>query len=82
MNNAAIVSRPAVVNGQWRRDNAGRVVAVICDCGASIYFGRKIHSRLVDPHEGVALCKCCKSFVRVPVGFVDDGAIAVTTAQK
>lgn len=55
--------------GEWIRDASGRVVAVICDCGQPLYYRGAVHSRLVDPHAGTALCKRCREMVRVPVEF-------------
>jgi hypothetical protein len=60
---------PVPLLGEWHRDPEGKVVAVICECGNPMYYQRKVHSRLVDPHAGTALCKRCKQMVRVPVQF-------------
>jgi hypothetical protein len=70
MNNAVMnLAEPQTLLGDWHRDPEGRVVAVICECGNPMYYQRKIHSRLVDPEKGAALCKRCKEWVRVPVRF-------------
>ena len=60
---------PVPLLGEWHRDPEGKVVAVICECGNPLYYQWKVHSRLVDPHAGTALCKRCKQMVRVPVQF-------------
>lgn len=58
---------PEIVQGQWQRNDSNHVTLVICDCGRPIFYEGAIHSRIVIPGEGVALCKGCKRLVRVPV---------------
>lgn len=53
--------------GKWRLNEAGRVVTVYCDCGEAVFYRGAIHSRLVIPGDGTALCKRCRGMVRVPV---------------
>lgn len=77
MSDAAIVSTdeaPISIKPQerWLRDETGRVKCVICRCGETVYYKGAIHSRLVVPENGTALCKRCRASVRVPVGYVDD----------
>lgn len=70
MNDAAISLTEAPVHpGDWTRDADGRVMVVLCECGAPVYYRGMIHSRLVNPHNGTALCKRCREWVRVPAGF-------------
>lgn len=70
MNNAVMnLAEPDILLGDWYRDPEGQVVAVICECGNPMYYQSKVHSRIVDPTAGTALCKRCKAWVRVPVRF-------------
>ncbi len=70
MNSAVMnLAEPVPLLGDWHRDPAGHVVTVICECGNPMYYRRKVHSRLLDPERGTALCKKCKGWVRVPVRF-------------
>jgi hypothetical protein len=69
MNNVAIVLTEP--QERWHRDEAGHVKSVVCRCGQPVYYKGAIHSRLVLPAEGTALCKKCRGMVRVPVGYVD-----------
>lgn len=65
---ATLLDKP-VFEGKWRRNEDGRVVTVYCDCGEAVFFRGAIHSRLVIPGDGTALCKNCRGMVRVPVRF-------------
>lgn len=66
----------AAVGGDWFRDPTGRVTTVVCACGAPVFYRGAIHSRLVVPENGTALCKRCKRMVRVPVIFGEKKAAA------
>lgn len=63
-------ARHVPVDGIWDYDDAGQVIAVTCDCGSPLYYGDAIHSRIVLPKEGIARCRKCKQWVKVPVTFV------------
>lgn len=69
MNNAAInlTEGQPVLSGKWCRDAGGAVKSVYCDCGYPMFYRDAIHSRYVVPKDGMALCKNCRSMVRVPV---------------
>lgn len=61
--------RQAPCEGKWRRNETGRVVTVYCDCGEAVFYRGAVHSRLVIPGDGVALCRKCRRLVRVPIRF-------------
>lgn len=63
---------PEIVPGRWQRDGNNAVVMVSCECGRPIFYDGAIHSRLVVPGEGVALCRGCKRLVKVPVRLVEN----------
>jgi hypothetical protein len=42
-------------------------VAISCPCGRQIFDGRVIKARVVDVVSGLAKCRSCKSWVRVPI---------------
>lgn len=69
MNDVAIISTEC--KSRWYRDSTGQVTAVVCGCGQPVFYKGAIHSRLVVPVDGTALCKKCREMVRVPVGWVD-----------
>lgn len=68
---AAIPFSEDIVSGEWYRDDDGRTRVVVCACGAPVFYRGAIHSRLVVPENGTALCKRCRRMVRVPVVFAD-----------
>ena len=59
----------APIDGDWFRDREGKVTTVVCECGSPVFYRGAIHSRLVVPENGTALCKRCRAMVRVPVVF-------------
>lgn len=77
MNDAAtLLAEETPLAGDWFRDSQGRVTTVVCDCGQPVYYRGAIHSRLVVPIDGTALCKRCRCMVRVPVAFSEEKAAA------
>lgn len=64
-------SHKPIFDGEWQRNAAGQVMTVYCDCGHPVFYRGAIHARLVVPENGTALCKQCRSMVRVPVIFAD-----------
>lgn len=67
--NAATILDKPVHEGKWKRNADGRVVTVYCDCGEAVFYRGAIHTKLVIPGDGTALCKSCRCMVRVPVRF-------------
>lgn len=57
--------------GTWVRNDLGRVVAVYCHCGQSLFYHGIIFSQTVSPEHGTAKCRICGRIVRVPVRFFD-----------
>lgn len=80
MNDLAINLTDAqpVLEGEWHRDVDGRVKSVYCDCGYPVFYRDAIHARLVVPKDGTALCKNCRTMVRVPVCLPGDRGMMVT----
>ncbi len=76
MSEEATLSIDCPIDGDWYRDPAGKVTTVICECGAPVFYRGAIHSRLVVPENGTALCKRCRAMVRVPVAFSEAKAAA------
>lgn len=59
------------LEGDWRRDKNGRVTGVTCECGEPVFYRKTLHSRVVWPEEGTALCKRCRRKIRVPISFLE-----------
>lgn len=69
--NAATISEKQVNAGTWVRNDMGRVIAVYCHCGQSLFYHGIIFSQTVSPEHGTAKCRICGRIVRVPVRFFD-----------